>query len=96
MVKVLCVFVVGYALSPIDLIPDFIPILGYVDDAILLPGLIWLAIKLLPLNVVSTCREKATCWIAQHGRRPTNYVGAVVIVGIWLCCIFFGWYWYTG
>ncbi|KMZ12137.1 hypothetical protein BHUM_06415 [Candidatus Burkholderia humilis] len=48
LVKLLCVFVVAYALSPIDLIPDFIPVLGYLDDALLLPGLTWLAIRLLP------------------------------------------------
>ena len=46
--KILCLFVVGYALSPIDLIPDFIPVLGYLDDVLLLPGLIWLAVRLLP------------------------------------------------
>ena len=56
LVKALCVFVVAYALSPIDLIPDFIPILGYLDDVILLPGLIWLAVRLLPPAVLQLLR----------------------------------------
>src|SRR3546814_16019789 len=61
--KALAVFVVAYALSPIDLIPDFIPVLGYVDDVLLLPALIWLAIRLLPSEVLSECREigRASC-----------------------------------
>lgn len=50
---------VAYALSPIDLIPDFIPVLGYVDDVLLLPGLIYLAIKLLPPDVLADCRRQA-------------------------------------
>ena len=52
-------FVVAYALSPIDLIPDFIPVLGYLDDVLLLPGLIWLTIKLLPPDVLQECRSQA-------------------------------------
>ncbi|MEO6663932.1 MAG: YkvA family protein, partial [Rubrivivax sp.] len=51
--KALAMFVVGYALSPIDLIPDFIPVLGYLDDVLLLPALIWLTIRLLPLPVLA-------------------------------------------
>ena len=48
--------VVAYALSPIDLIPDFVPVLGYVDDALLLPALIWLTIRMLPSDVLADCR----------------------------------------
>lgn len=58
--KAIGVFVVAYALSPIDLIPDFIPVLGYVDDILLLPGLIWLAVRLIPANVIALCRHKVT------------------------------------
>lgn len=57
--KALGMFVVAYALSPIDLIPDFIPVLGYLDDVLLLPGLIWLTIKLLPPDVLQECRSQA-------------------------------------
>lgn len=63
--KVLAAFVVAYALSPIDLIPDFIPVLGYVDDVLLLPGLIWLAIRLLPRDVLAECRVQADDWMRR-------------------------------
>jgi uncharacterized membrane protein YkvA (DUF1232 family) len=84
--KALGVFVVAYALSPIDLIPDFIPVLGYLDDLLLLPGLIWLAIRLLPADVLAECRMQADQWIATTGARPTSRVGACLIVAIWLAC----------
>lgn len=57
--KIISVVTVGYALSPIDLIPDFIPVLGYLDDVILLPALIALTIKLIPDDVWTECREKS-------------------------------------
>ena len=57
--KWLLVVAIGYALSPIDIIPDFIPVLGYLDDVILVPGLIVLALKIIPPEVVDDCRAKA-------------------------------------
>ena len=93
-VKALCIFVVGYALSPIDLIPDFIPVLGYLDDAILLLGLIWLAVRLLPQEVLSDCRERAEARMQEQGKRPTSKVGAVIVVLIWVLVSYFAWrYW---
>ena len=82
--RLLCIFVVGYALSPIDLIPDFIPVLGYLDDALLLPALIWLAIKLIPVDVFQACRLRADEWMAREGKKPRSYLGAALIIGIWL------------
>lgn len=67
-VKLLCVFVVAYALSPIDLIPDFIPVFGFLDDALLLPGLIWLAMKLLPSEIVAESRVRAEAWVTDQAR----------------------------
>lgn len=82
--KALGVFVVAYALSPIDLIPDFIPVLGYVDDLLLLPGLIWLAVRLLPPDVRAACRAQADDWLAHERERPRSRAGAIGIALVWL------------
>ena len=58
-------FTVGYALSSIDLIPDFIPVLGFVDDGIILSGLIWLVLRMVPAEVMDDCRAKADRWFAE-------------------------------
>ncbi|GAA0846350.1 hypothetical protein GCM10009080_46360 [Cupriavidus pauculus] len=58
-------FVVAYALSPIDLVPDFIPVLGYFDDVVLLPGLILLAVHLIPEGVLASCRIQAERWLGK-------------------------------
>lgn len=81
-VKLLAICIVGYALSPIDLIPDFIPVLGYLDDLILLPVGIWLLLKLIPPTLMAECRRKAQT--AGHRSLPGNRTAAFVIVGIWL------------
>jgi uncharacterized membrane protein YkvA (DUF1232 family) len=78
--KVLAGVVVAYALSPIDLIPDFIPVLGYLDDLILVPAGIALVLRLVPAEVMTDCRERATA----QAERPTSRVGAAVMIGIWL------------
>jgi len=82
--KLLCVLVVAYALSPIDLIPDFIPVLGYLDDVILLPCLIWIAIRLIPASVLTECRTKADEWMVKEGRKPKNNWGIVLVVLVWM------------
>lgn len=81
--KAICLLVVLYALSPIDLIPDFIPVLGYVDDVLLLPALIWLAVRLLPPPVLAECREKAAEWMAREGRKPRNPWGILFVLATW-------------
>lgn len=91
--KALGVFVVAYAFSPIDLIPDFIPVLGYLDDLLLLPGLIWLAIKLLPPNVLSDCRSQADAWMKSQGQKPSSRIGAMVIVLLWTAVSVAVWTW---
>jgi uncharacterized membrane protein YkvA (DUF1232 family) len=82
--KALGLFVVAYALSPIDLIPDFIPVLGYVDDVLLLPGLIWLAVRMLPAEVLADCREQADIWMATKGVSPRSRAGAALVVVLWI------------
>ena len=81
--KALAVVVVAYALSPIDLIPDFIPVIGYLDDLILLPGLIWLALRLLPPEVLADARAQAEEWLRSAAARPRSLAGAVAIVLAW-------------
>jgi len=80
--KLLVAGIVAYALSPIDLIPDFIPVLGYVDDLVLVPLGILLAIKMVPPPVLAECRERAR--VALAGDRPVSRAAAAVIVAIWL------------
>jgi uncharacterized membrane protein YkvA (DUF1232 family) len=91
--KAICVITVLYALSPIDLIPDFIPVLGYVDDALLLPALIWLTVRLLPQHVILSCRQQAEEWIAARGVKPKSYAGGIVIVALWCVAAYFCWRW---
>ena len=78
--KALASFVVAYALSPIDLIPDFIPVLGYVDDLLLLPFGIWVAIKLIPAPIMEEHRAHA----ATVSDRPVSRIAALAIVTIWI------------
>jgi uncharacterized membrane protein YkvA (DUF1232 family) len=80
--RVLAACVVGYAFSPIDLIPDPIPVLGYLDDLLIVPLGVVLAIKMIPPNVLVECREQAQEVMRQG--KPVNRVAAVVIVAIWL------------
>lgn len=91
--KALGAFVVAYALSPIDLIPDFIPILGYLDDVILLPALIWLAIRMIPVPVLAECREQADQWMKADGAKPSSRIGAALIVAVWIGASFAFWQW---
>lgn len=80
--KILIAFVVAHTFSPIDLIPDFIPILGYLDDLIIAPLGIALAIRMIPKDVMAECREAAQGTWGQD--RPTSWTAAVVIITIWL------------
>jgi uncharacterized membrane protein YkvA (DUF1232 family) len=81
--KALALCVAGYALSPIDLIPDFIPVLGYLDDVILVPLGILLVVKLIPQEIMAEHRALAAA--AQD--RPVSRTAAIVIAIVWLACI---------
>ena len=83
--KLFAACVVAYAFSPIDLIPDFIPVLGYLDDVIIVPLGIMLALKLIPTTVMAECR--ATADANRPSSKPRNYIGAVVVVAIWLLAL---------
>ncbi len=78
--KALALGIAAYALSPIDLIPDFIPVLGYLDDAILLPAAIMLAVRLVPPDVMAEHRAAAV----EAESRPVSRAGAAIIVALWL------------
>ena len=83
--RLVAIAVAAYALSPIDLIPDFIPVLGYVDDLILLPAAIYLALKLIPREVLEDGRARAVEWIdARPPATLARYIAAGIIVLIWL------------
>jgi uncharacterized membrane protein YkvA (DUF1232 family) len=79
--KVVAAGVAAYALSPIDLIPDFIPILGYLDDLILIPLGIALAVRLIPPALFAEHRQTAMDWQAK---RPTSRIAAAIIISVWI------------
>lgn len=93
--KWLAALAVAYALSPIDLIPDFVPLLGYLDDLLLVPGLVWLAVRHLPDAIKHECHQKALTWMAQHGAKPVSRWGIAGVLCLWLCGAFFVWRWLT-
>jgi uncharacterized membrane protein YkvA (DUF1232 family) len=80
--RIFAALVVGYAFSPIDLIPDPIPVLGYLDDLVLIPLGIALAIKMIPPDVLTECREKAREVMRQGN--PVNWLAAAFIIIIWV------------
>jgi uncharacterized membrane protein YkvA (DUF1232 family) len=85
--KVLAVLVTGYAFSPVDLIPDFIPVLGYLDDLVLIPLGVALTVKAIPKDVLDDCRQQAQELIEQG--KPVSRAAGVVIGLIWLAVL--GW-----
>lgn len=83
--KIMAGITVAYALSPIDLVPDFIPVLGYLDDVILLPALVALTVKLIPAEVLNKCRKSAKdLW--KDGK-PKKWYYSIPILLIWLAII---------
>ncbi|MGA8019798.1 MAG: YkvA family protein [Desulfobacterales bacterium] len=80
--RIFAVCVVGYTFSPIDLIPDPIPILGYLDDLILVPLGIFLVLKMIPKEVMAEYREQARVTMLKG--KPVNWIAAVVFIGIWV------------
>ena len=82
LVRLLALLVAAYALSPIDLIPDFVPVLGYLDDLLIVPVGLLLVIRLLPRHVLEAARAKA----ATALERPRSRAAAAVIVAVWVLC----------
>lgn len=92
--RALAAIVVAYALSPIDLIPDIIPVIGYLDDLILVPLGIILVIRMIPQSVLEQCRQEAE--IAIDRSTPKSWIAAVVVVAIWLLLGVFAVLWMGG
>jgi uncharacterized membrane protein YkvA (DUF1232 family) len=91
-VRLLALAIAAYAMSPIDLIPDFIPVLGYLDDFILLPLGIMLVIKLTPTTVIEVSRTRA----AEVAAQPVSNGAAAVVIVVWLLCASAFGYWLLG
>ena len=81
--RALAALLTAYALSPIDLIPDFIPVLGYLDDLIIVPVGIWLLLKIIPEEVLIECRNQADEWFRQDKQKPRSWVGLALILSLW-------------
>ena len=77
--KIVAGAVAAYALSPIDLIPDFIPVLGYLDDLLIVPLGIWVAVRLIPGPLLAGFRAAAS-----HRSKPTSRAAAGIVIGLWL------------
>ena len=86
-VRLLALAIAAYALSPIDLIPDFIPVLGLLDDALIVPAGIWLIGRLLPPGLMAEHREAA----AAAAEQPASKAGALIVVAIWLALGWLAW-----
>lgn len=91
-IRLLAWGVVAYACSPIDLVPDFIPVLGYLDDVLLLPGLIWLAVRALPEQVRDDCRARAQAWLARQSA-PVSRWGLALVLALWALLAWWLWRW---
>ena len=85
--KALAAGLVAYAFSPIDLIPDFIPVLGLLDDLLILPVGVWLVVKLVPVDVMAECRSDAARWLQERRPAPESRVGAMLIIAFWLAAL---------
>ena len=80
--KAVAAAVAAYALSPIDLIPDFVPVLGYLDDLIIVPLGIFAAVKLVPVGVMAELRERAL-----NSYQPKSFAGAIIVLALWVAAI---------
>lgn len=90
--KLLAAAVAAYALSPIDLLPDFVPVLGYLDDVVIVPAGIFLTVRLIPVGLMDEFRAEAV----RRIHRPTSRVGAVAIVLLWIGALMLTAWWMWG
>ena len=79
----------AYAFSPIDLIPDYIPVLGYLDDLIIVPVGVWLVLRMVPNQILTDSRTQADEWFRHGNTKPISLPGLLIIVGLWLFAAWF-------
>ena len=83
--KAFIILIVAYALSPVDLVPDFIPVIGYLDDLILVPAGIYLALKIVPEKVIAECRQKA---VSEKIDSQVKWAATAIIILVWLLVLY--------
>ena len=91
--KLLAMVIVAYALSPIDIIPDFVPVIGYLDDLIIVPIGVWICLRLIPSPLIADNRKKAEIWLSSKPAKVHSAAALVVIIAIWLSCAWLLWRW---
>jgi len=89
--KIMATAVVAYAFSPIDLIPDFIPVLGTLDDLVLVPLGVYLTIRWVPPPVLADARRKADAWLTQRQSQPKSYWAAAAVLLVWAALAYWAW-----
>lgn len=87
--RLMAAAVAAYALSPIDLIPDFVPVLGYLDDLLIVPLGIWVAVRMIPPGLMTAFRNSA-----DGRRKPVSRAGLVLILGLWMAMLAGGFWWW--
>lgn len=89
--KIVAALTAAYAFSPIDFIPDFIPVLGLVDDLLIVPAGVWLVLRLVPAPVIARLREKAE----GLGKKPVSKAGLAIILSVWGLLLVIAWRWFS-
>jgi uncharacterized membrane protein YkvA (DUF1232 family) len=81
--RALAAVITAYALSPVDLIPDFIPVLGYLDDLIIVPAGVWLLLRIVPEQVLADSRAQSEQWFREQKGKPRSVAGLAIILALW-------------
>lgn len=94
--RLFAAIVTAYALSPVDLIPDFIPILGYLDDLILVPVGVWVLLRMVPELVLADSRAQAQTWFLEQQRKPRSLIGLAIVLAVWTLAAWVALPWFWG
>lgn len=94
--RVLAGLIAAYALSPVDFIPDFIPVLGYLDDLIVVPAGVWLVLHIVPAQVLIESRALAEQWFQARRGKPRSIIGLLLVLCLWALVLWLAWRWLSG